>query len=250
MAAVPEEQHFFLSTVSPDRPQKRLALAVVFALVVGFFVTAGPLTNIQPGRIEAFLPIYGTALCMVNALTAVLLFAQFSMLRSWALLVIATGYLFTALMVIPVLLTFPGVFTPDGLLGAGLQTTNWLYTFWRSGFPLFVIAYALIKSADPARQAWPISPRAAVPSSVLVTAALVGAVTVLVTAGQPYLPVTMLDAVHFSTVWFYIAGCQLLLNVAALILLWTRRRSVLDLCAAPTHSSRLFMRRLKAGCVV
>jgi len=31
------------------------------------------------------------------------------------------GYLFTALMLIPWMLTFPGVFTPGGLLGAGLS---------------------------------------------------------------------------------------------------------------------------------
>ena len=40
-------------------------------------------------------------------------------------------------------LTFPGVFTPSGLLGAGPQTTAWLYMFWHGGFPLFIIAYAL-----------------------------------------------------------------------------------------------------------
>ena len=39
-------------------------------------------------------------------------------------------------------LTFPGVFTPGGLLGAGPQTTAWLYIFWHGGFPLFVVAYA------------------------------------------------------------------------------------------------------------
>jgi signal transduction histidine kinase len=39
----------------------------------------------------------------------------------------------------------------------------------------------------------------------------------------------MLDPVHFSTLRLYIAGYQALLSVAALIVLWVRRRSVLDL---------------------
>jgi len=59
--------------------------------------------------------------------------------------VIASGHLFTALVVIPWMLTFPGVFAPMGLLGAGLQSTNWLYVLWHAGFPMFVIAYALLK---------------------------------------------------------------------------------------------------------
>jgi signal transduction histidine kinase len=162
-------------------------------------------------------------------ITAVLLFAQFSILRSSALLVIANGYLFTALVVIPWMLTFPGAFTPGGLLGAGLQTTNWLYILWHAGFPMFVIAYALLKDADPAKRLWQGSAGTAILSSVAMTAAVVCAATFLVTAGDAHLPHTMLDPVHFSTLRIYIAGYQALLSAAALIVLWVRRRSMLDL---------------------
>ena len=37
----------------------------------------------------------------------------------------------------------PGLFSPTGLLGAGPQSTAWLYMFWHGGFPLLVIGYAL-----------------------------------------------------------------------------------------------------------
>jgi hypothetical protein len=40
----------------------------------------------------------------------------------------------------------------DGLLGAGLQTTVWLYILWHGGFPLFVIVCALLKEADPSKR--------------------------------------------------------------------------------------------------
>src|SRR5215468_11712660 len=148
-AAVPEEQHFVLSSLSPSLAQKRLALAVVLALLVAFFFTAGPLSTIQLPRIDAFVPAYAMAMFVNDAITAVLLFAQFSILRSRALLIIASGYLFTALIIIPWLLTFPGVFAPGGLLGAGLQSTDWLYILWHAGFPMFIIAYSLVKDADP-----------------------------------------------------------------------------------------------------
>ena len=98
---VPEEQHFILSSLSPGRAQRRLALAVVLALLVVFFITeVGPLSTIQLGRIDAFVPAYATAMFVNDSITAVLLFAQFSILRSRALLAIASGYLFTAFMLI------------------------------------------------------------------------------------------------------------------------------------------------------
>src|SRR5712672_1321626 len=144
---IPGEQYFILSSLSPSRAQKRLALVLVLALLVAFLITDGALSTIQLGRIDAFIPAYATAMFVNDSITAVLLFAQFSILRSRALLAIANGYLFTALMLIPWMLTFPSVFTPGGLLGAGLQSTTWIYILWPAGFPMCVIAYALSKDA-------------------------------------------------------------------------------------------------------
>ena len=42
------------------------------------------------------------------------------------------------------MLSFPGLFAEGGLLGAGPQTTAWIYMFWHGGFPLLVIGYALL----------------------------------------------------------------------------------------------------------
>jgi signal transduction histidine kinase len=228
-AVVPEGQHFILSSLSPSPAQRRLALAVLLALVAAFLITEGLLSTIQLGRIEAFVPAYATAMFVSDLITAVLLFAQFSILRSRALLAIASGYLFTALIIVPWMLTFPGVFTPGGLLGAGLQTTSWLYTLWHGGFAMFVIAYALLRDADPAKRLWRGSAAAAILLSVAATAAVVWALTFIVIAGDALLPRINLDPVHFSTVWLYIAGCLALLSVLAVMLLWIRRHSVLDL---------------------
>ena len=89
VAAVPEEQRFILSALSPSRAQTRLAFASVLALILALLITAGPLSTLQLGRIDAFVPIYATALIVTNLITAVVLFAQFSILRSHALLALA-----------------------------------------------------------------------------------------------------------------------------------------------------------------
>ncbi len=228
-SVVPEEHHFIASSLSPGRVQKRLALAVVLAMLVAFLITAGPLSTIQLERIDAFVPAYATAMFVTDSITAVLLFAQFSILRSRALLVIASGYLFTALVVIPWILTFPGVFAPSGLLGAGQKSTNWLYIVWHSGFSMFVIAYALLRNVDPAKRLWQGSAGAAILSSVGMTAAVVCVATFVVTAYDPLLPRLMLDSSRPSALWYYAAGSMMLLSVLALIVLWLRWRSVLDL---------------------
>src|ERR1700716_2809819 len=126
-------------------------------------------------------------------------------------------------------LTFPGVFAPSGLVGAGLQSTVWLYILWHGGFIMFVIAYALLKDTDPASRPWQGSAASAILSSVAMTAAMVGVVTLTATAEDPFLPPIMLDAVRLSTLWFYVAASVALLGGLAVIVLWVRRRSVLDL---------------------
>lgn len=222
-------QDFVLSSLAPGRRESRLALGITLALGVAFAITAGPLSTIQPARIPDFVPIYATALFVTDLMTAVLLLAQFTILRSRALLAIANGYIFTALIAIPWLLTFPDVFAPSGLLDAGLNTTNWLYILWHGGFPLFVIGYALLKDWDPAGKPWQGSATVAMLASATATVALVCAATLLVTVGHDLLPHTMVDPLRFSTLRLYVAGLQILLNLGALAVLWRRRHSALDL---------------------
>jgi len=143
----PDEHQLLLATLPPSKGQIRLALGVVIALLVALAFTI-PFTNVQLPRIDAFIPAFETAIVFNDLVTAALLFAQFSILRWRSLLVLANGFLFTALIAIPHALTFPGAFTPTGLLGAGLQSTAWLYWFWHAGAPLAVIGYVLLKDAD------------------------------------------------------------------------------------------------------
>src|SRR5207245_521229 len=194
-SAAPEVQAFTSSSLPPSPAQRRLALGVVLALMAAFVVAAGPLSTVPLARIDAFVPMYAAAMFVCDSITAVLLFAQFAILRSHALLAISSGYLFTALIIIPWVLTFPGVFAPGGLLGAGLQSGPWLFILWHAGFPLFVLAYALLKSADPSKQRWQGPRSAAILLSAAVPVAAVCAATLLVTAGHALLPSLMRDAV-------------------------------------------------------
>ncbi len=226
----PDTQELVLANLSPSPAQRRLALGVVLVLLVCFVSAAGPLSTRWLGRVDAFMPAYATAIFVNDSITASLLFAQFSVLRSRAILVLASGYLWTGLIAIPWLLTFPGVFPQAGPLGADLQSTANLYVFWHAGFALFVITYVLLKDLDdPTKELSKTGIRAAIFASVGSVVALVCGATVLVTAGHAFMPHLMLDTVRISNLWFYVIGPTAALIIVALILLWLRQRSVLDL---------------------
>src|SRR5271169_5676397 len=112
-----DELHFVVSDLPPSPVQKRLALLVVLGLIVIFIITVGPLSSVQPPTVVAFVPAYTTALVVNDAITAMLLYSQFAILRTHALLVLSSGYLFTALITVPFVLTFPGVFGATSLIG-------------------------------------------------------------------------------------------------------------------------------------
>jgi signal transduction histidine kinase len=220
---------FVLSNLSPTVAQRRFALGVVLVLLVVFVIVAGPLSGLPLRRVDAFIPAYGTAIFVIDSITAALLFAQFSVLRSPALLALANGYFLTALIAIPWTLTFPGVLAPEGGLGGGLQSTVWLYVVSHVGFALFAIVYTLLKDADPMEWLSPRSIRARVLTTVGSVTALVCCATVFVTAGHAFLPRIMLDTAEVSYLWYYVIGPMAALFVVALVLLWLRLRSVLDL---------------------
>jgi signal transduction histidine kinase len=167
-----EERGAYVSTISAGPWHRRLALGVV--VVSGaIFLGIAPFAKVPLAQVGAFIPIYQTALVVNDVITAVLLFGQYAILRSRALLVLAAGYLFTAGMAAVHTLSFPGLFAPGGLLGAGPQTTAWLYMFWHAGFPLCVVAYALLKHEGPAVGRAGGHPAAAILASVVVALAAV-----------------------------------------------------------------------------
>ena len=218
----------FLSTLPPARGERRLALAVVTISFLAFLVAA-LFAKLPLAPVTAFIPAYEAALVINDLITAVLLVGQAAILRSRALLALACGYLFTALMVVPHALTFPGLFSPTGLLGAGPQSTAWLYMGWHAGFPLLVIAYAVLKRRD--REDGPLAGTLwrTILGTVAAVAAVVCALAWLTTAGHDVLPAVMrgnnytpAQTVVVTMIW---AAC-----LAALATLWFQRpRTSLDL---------------------
>lgn len=182
------EPEFVLATEPPTSGQNRFALGVVVVLVAVFAVAVAIGRTVPdaatPIRIYSFLPVLAALLLANDFITATLLFGLFSIVRSHALLLIANAYLFTGLMAVLFALTFPGEFSPSGLLGAGLQTSAWIYNFWHYG-PTAVIAYVIpLSVGTKTKRHTPV----AISLSVVMAVALVCALIWLATAGEEFLP--------------------------------------------------------------
>ena len=96
-----------VSTLPPSRAHQRSAAAVAVALFA-FFAAVIPFARVPMAQTAYTIPVVSTLMFLGDCISAVLLFGQFSVLRSRALLVLAGGYLYTGLLVVPYALTFPG----------------------------------------------------------------------------------------------------------------------------------------------
>jgi PAS domain S-box-containing protein len=220
------DRSIFLST-SPDTKRDRTAAVVVVAVSSVLFAVAVPYAAVPLTPVPAFVASYQSALAVNDLITAVLLFSQFGILRSRALLLLASGYLFTAAAAFVHALTFPGLFAPAGLLNAGPQTTVWLYMIWHGGFPLFVLGYALLKDKEGGAKIRG-SVTTAILLSVIAVSVAISALTWVVTATHYILP-TLLSGGHYTATLIGVVSAAWLLSLAALLALWFRRpHSVLD----------------------
>lgn len=220
------EAELVLALFPARRGERRLALAVIiFSVIV--FIAATPFARTPLPAFVAFMPSYESALIINDLITAALLFGQFAIGRAWALLLLASGYLFTALMTIPHALTFPGLFSATGLLGAGAQSTAWLFMFWHGGFAAAVVGYALLRSSR--NGAWRGPASVATLCSIAAVVAVVVALTTLATAGVASLPPIMQGDHYTSAMIFVVTAVWALHLLALLILVMRRPYAVLDL---------------------
>ncbi|WP_271570521.1 PAS domain S-box protein [Bradyrhizobium sp. CCBAU 11386] len=216
----------FLSTLPATSTDRTAALTVVGISAI-LFALAVPFAGTPLLPVPAFVASYQSALAVSDVVTAVLLLSQFSVLRTRALLWLASGYLFTAAAALVHALTFPGLFTPTGLFGAGRQTTVWLYMIWHGGFPIFVLGYAWLKEADGGARIRGTT-TGAIYAIVFGVVAAMAVFAWIVTAQHDLLPILLRDG-HYTPTMIGVVSFVWSLSFAALVSLWFRRPySVID----------------------
>jgi signal transduction histidine kinase len=221
---------FLISTRPPGRRQLGLA-RLVTGVLFGAFLATVAFRDTQLVRLDAFVPVANAVTGLNDLLTAVLLYAQFSLTRARALLVLASGFLFKALILVPHAATFPGVFATNGLLGALLQSTAWLYPLQQAAFGLCAIAFTILSDREPPT---PSGEKAILMPIAATVTATVGAAVVavwLLIAGESHLPrLIAADGVRVSDEFRRIVvPLMSVMALGSIIVLRRRPKSMIDL---------------------
>ncbi len=214
-----------LSNLPATQQQLRFVLAVAASLLAAF-VIAAPFGNMPLPEFVAFNPTVEAMVFVNDLVTSIFLFSQYAISRSRAIFALGIGYFYTALIVVPYALAYPGAFT--GLLNTGPQSSAWLYYFWIVGTPLGAIPYALLGAEDRTNSTNQGSARSAIAWSVALVMGLVCGLTWLSTTGSWLLP-TLVEGTRYTYEVIYVfTPLSILITVIAVALLWFHRRSVLD----------------------
>jgi signal transduction histidine kinase len=211
----------------PATPHHRRRAYAVIAVLFVVSCVVSPFAATRLRETEGFIPAIQAIIFLTDLATAVLLFTQFSLVRSRALLALANAYLFTAAIVVAHTLSFPGALAPKGLVG-GVQTAGWLHVIWHLSFPAAVIVYVALQRDTGAQGTIRASSRSVIWCSVIGVVALVGAILWGLTAADKLVPPLFLDRHTFAPLVFYTGASTSLVCGVALLLLLTRKGSILD----------------------
>jgi hypothetical protein len=189
--------------VIANMPASAAERRVAFALIVLLFIVFGmvaPFARVPLPRVEAFIPVIQTVVCVAELVTAILLFAQYSIQPQPGLLALASGYICSGLFAFLQTLAFPGAYTPNGLIGNPLISTVYLFFLWHVALPTAVLVYALSTDTGAPTDK---STRTTIGITVVSVLAITAVLTWAVTAGAKYLPPTYVDGTRQAPITSY-----------------------------------------------
>jgi signal transduction histidine kinase len=219
--AVPNRTSLSLLYLPPTRQQTRVAFALIVILLLAFGATA-PSANIKLPPLRDLRAILLTLIFAANLVTALLIFTQCSITRSRALLLLANGYLFSSLIMIPNVLMISGDLSSPAILGTSSQSSPFIYLIWHFGFITAVICYALLKDSRSIHTQPPIG------WSILIVVGSICAITWAIVIFDNFIGQFFVDDSRLAPLAHYAAGLDLAIGIAALVILWLRRSSLLD----------------------
>jgi len=216
-------------TMPATARQRGTALGVVIFLLVVALIIA-PFAHIQVGRIDSFIPVLQTVLSLADLVTATLLFGQYSLRPQSVLLVLASGYVFSGSFALLQTFAFPGGYAVAGLIGDGTDSPAWLFVLWHATFLGAVLIYALSKDVERGPALDRRSSDTRIGLTIFCALAAVAGLTWTVTHDVGHLPKFYADSVTLQTRLGNLVNFTFcLVATTALVILFVRRRTVLDL---------------------
>lgn len=195
---------------------------------VALMLAIVPWAALQGPALPTSVAVFTTGMVVAELATAFLLAGQIYREPDWSILLIACAYLYSALMAIAHILTFPGAIVPNETVFGGIQLTSYVYNAWRIGFAAFILIAMLIGTGNAPRKspAW----RTTVVIVLLAVAATVSLGVTGAWLAESSLPVVVAIG-RFTTLGLVASWVALGLGVVGLtaIAIRTRGRTVLHI---------------------
>src|SRR5262245_45098174 len=119
----------------------------IFALaVIPFAGYPGP-------KVPGISVLFAATILATELPTSLLLFVRFRANPHWPLLILGSAFLYSALMVVAHLLTFPGAVLADQkLVGGSQQASSYIFVSWLTGFALLTFVSVLFEARTSRHQ--------------------------------------------------------------------------------------------------
>jgi serine phosphatase RsbU (regulator of sigma subunit)/anti-sigma regulatory factor (Ser/Thr protein kinase) len=147
------------------------AISLTTAIVL-ITIPIALLASEQGPSVPAFLPAVYAAALLAYALTSFLFANQYATTSSPGFGILSVAYAFAFAITVPYLLSYPGVFSDQGLIGQGGNTSAWLYLIEHYGFLALVLGYAFTEFRAERRERSPEPSKAYVFSVAIATLVL------------------------------------------------------------------------------
>jgi PAS domain S-box-containing protein len=145
MMEVRAVENFAAAPATPA--DRRSALLSVLGLLA-LFVLSIPFARVRLDVVPAFLPAVVGAGIVALTLTTLLLYLQYRIERDLRLALLYIAYAYAAVTQLLYILTFPGLFSRTGMLGAGPQTSGAFFLASQLGFCMIIVAQGLAARFD------------------------------------------------------------------------------------------------------
>ena len=162
-----------------------LGVLAVFGVAT---VAIMPIASVRGPAMVGFVPAYQTAVCLFYTFAFLHLVAHVKRTGSRQLLHVAAGCLFSALILLIQMFSFP-IWGATQLVGSTPATTSWLWCFWHLGPTIFTFSYVSIHAAEvssPSNTRW--ATNRAIMVAVGAAVSLVATATAVATWALPWLP--------------------------------------------------------------
>lgn len=167
----------------------RRVTMVIICIYAAFAIALIPFASLPGPIVPGFIALFVTGILISELSTSFLLFVRARDTHSWSLLLLACAYLYSALMSVSQLLTFPGaVLSGQALITTSEQAAAWIFIAWINGFALLTLISVLIEARFGENQAIPKHFRATLAATICIVGFLAVAVVMFAITVADHLP--------------------------------------------------------------